>query len=60
MDPQGAFRLYQAAVNSKRIMVEGIGHNQPTRVGGPRTLSSKRGQILADWMAKQLVGGAVS
>ncbi len=53
MDPQGAFRLYQAAVNSKREMVEGIGHNHPMRVGGPDPL---RPPIIEDWMAKQLVG----
>lgn len=53
MDPQGAFRLYQAAVNSKRHMVEGIGHNHPMRVGGPDPLKPP---IIEDWMAKQLVG----
>ncbi|MBI4458808.1 MAG: alpha/beta hydrolase [Acidobacteria bacterium] len=57
MDPQGAFRIYQAAVNSKRIMVEGIGHNHPSRVGGPRP---QRPPVIADWMAQQLVGGGVS
>ena len=51
MDPQGAFNLYQAAVNSKREMVEGIGHNHPTRVGGPNPL---RPPTIPDWMAKQL------
>ena len=53
MDPRGAFRLNEAAVNSKRIMVEGIGHD----VGRARP-SPQRGPILADWMAKQL--GTVS
>jgi dienelactone hydrolase len=53
MDPQGAFRLYQAAVNSKREMLEGTGHNHPTRVGGPDPL---RPPVIEDWMAKQLVG----
>lgn len=53
MDPQGAFRLYQAAVNSQREMVEGTGHNHPTRVEGPNPL---RAPVLEDWMAKHLVG----
>jgi dienelactone hydrolase len=52
MDPQGAYRLYQAAVNSKRQMVEGTGHTQAANAGGPREL---RPQVLADWTAKQLV-----
>jgi len=29
MDPAGALRLYEAAVNSKRDMVEGTGHVKP-------------------------------
>ncbi len=53
MDPQGAFRLYQAAVNSKREMVEGTGHAQASNAGGPRTM---RSPALADWAAKHLVG----
>ena len=53
MDPQGAFRLYKAAVNSTRDMVEGTGHNHPMRVGGPDPL---RPPIIEDWMAKQLLG----
>lgn len=52
MDPEGALRLYQAAVNSKREMVEGTGHIQASNAGGPRTL---RPPVLADWAAKQLV-----
>jgi dienelactone hydrolase len=52
MDPQGAYKLYQSAVNSKRQMVEGTGHTQASNAGGPREL---RPQILADWTAKQLV-----
>ena len=50
MDPQGAFRLYQAAVNSKRSMVAEMGHD----VGRARP-SPLRPPILADWMAKQLI-----
>jgi dienelactone hydrolase len=52
MDPQGAFRLFQAAVHSKREMVEGTGHNQAANAGGPR---SARPPVLADWAAKHLV-----
>jgi dienelactone hydrolase len=52
MDPQGAYKLYQAAANSKRQMVEGTGHTQAANAGGPREL---RPQVLADWTAKQLV-----
>lgn len=52
MDPQGAYKIYQAAVNSKRQMVEGTGHTQASNAGGPREL---RPQVLADWTAKQLV-----
>ena len=36
MDPAGALKLYQAAVNSKREMVEGTGHAQAANAGGPR------------------------
>ncbi len=53
MDPQGALRLYQMAVNSKREMVEGTGHNQASNAGGPR---ARRAPALADWAAKHLVG----
>jgi dienelactone hydrolase len=52
MDPQGAYKVYQAATNSKRQMVEGTGHTQASNAGGPREL---RPQVLADWTAKQLV-----
>jgi alpha-beta hydrolase superfamily lysophospholipase len=52
MDPQGAYRLYQAATNSKRDMVEGTGHAQASNSGGPREL---RPPVLADWAARQLV-----
>ena len=52
MDPQGAYRLYEAAVHSKRDMVEGTGHIQASNAGGPRDL---RPPVLADWTAKQLV-----
>jgi dienelactone hydrolase len=53
MDPDGAFRLYRLAVNSKREMVEGTGHAQASNAGGPRAL---RPPALADWAAKHLVG----
>jgi dienelactone hydrolase len=52
MDPAGAFKLYQAAVNSKRNMVEGTGHNQASNAGGPRGM---RAPVFPDWMMKQLV-----
>jgi dienelactone hydrolase len=52
MDPQGALRLYQAATNSKREMVEGTGHAQASNAGGPR---ERRPPALPDWAAKQLV-----
>jgi dienelactone hydrolase len=52
MDPQGAFRLYQAATNSKREMVEGTGHNQASNAGGPR---ERRPAVFPDWAAKHLV-----
>jgi len=52
MDPQGAYRLYQAATNSKREMVEGTGHAQASNAGGPR---ERRPPVLADLAMKQLV-----
>jgi dipeptidyl aminopeptidase/acylaminoacyl peptidase len=52
MDPQGAYRLYQSAVNSKREMVEGTGHAQASNAGGPR---ERRPAIVPDWAAKHLV-----
>jgi dienelactone hydrolase len=51
MDPQGAFRLYQSATNSKRQMVEGTGHAQASNAGGPR---ERRPPVFQDWAAKQL------
>ena len=58
MNPDGALKLYRAAVNSKREMVDGtgvgLGHNPDANAGGPRYL---RTNILEDWAAKQLVGG---
>lgn len=53
MDPAGAFRLYKAATNSKRDMVEGTGHAQASNAGGPR---EAREPIFPDWAMKQLVG----
>jgi dienelactone hydrolase len=52
MDPQGAYRLYQEATNSKREMVEGTGHTQASNAGGPREV---RPPVIADWAARQLV-----
>jgi len=52
MDPQGAYRLYQAAVNSKREMMAGLGHpHHAAKAGGPR---ADRPQLLQDWMMKTL------
>ena len=52
MDPQGAYRLYQAAVNAKRDMLAGLGHPQHNvRAGGPR---GERSASLQDWMMKAL------
>jgi dienelactone hydrolase len=52
MDPQGAYRLYQAATNSKREMMAGLGHpHHSAKAGGPR---AERPQTLQDWMMKTL------
>lgn len=55
MDPQGAFRLYQAAVNSDRQMWSDAGHpHHDEKSGGPKSLRLPADQ---DWAARQL--GAV-
>jgi dienelactone hydrolase len=55
MDPQGAYRLYQASVNAKREMLAGLGHPQHNvRAGGPR---GERTTSLQDWAMKQLGAG---
>jgi dienelactone hydrolase len=52
MDPEGAHRLYRAAVNAKREMLAGLGHPQHNvRAGGPR---GERAATLQDWAMKQL------
>jgi len=51
MDPAGALRLYKAAVNSKREMIEGTGHTQAANAGGPRQM---RPPVFPDWAAKTL------
>jgi dienelactone hydrolase len=51
MDPAGALRLYEAAVNSKRDMIEGTGHTQASNAGGPR---QARPVVFPDWAAKTL------
>src|SRR5260370_23433277 len=51
MDPAGALRLYKAAVNSKRDMVEGTGHVQAANAGGPR---QSRPAVFPDSAAKTL------
>jgi dienelactone hydrolase len=52
MDPQGALRLYEAAVKSKREMIEGTGHAQASNAGGPRR---ERAPVFPDWMMTHLV-----
>ncbi|OFW05457.1 MAG: hypothetical protein A3I61_14685 [Acidobacteria bacterium RIFCSPLOWO2_02_FULL_68_18] len=52
MDSQGAFRLYQAAVNAKRDMIAGLGHpHHSAKAGGPR---ADRPLTLQDWAMRQL------
>jgi len=52
MDPNGALRLYKAAVNSKRQMMAGLGHpHHAAKAGGPRP---DRPDTLQDWLMKQL------
>jgi hypothetical protein len=51
MDPAGALRLYEAATNSKRDMIEGTGHAQAANAGGPRLA---RPVVFPDWAAKTL------
>ncbi|MBI3940096.1 MAG: alpha/beta hydrolase [Acidobacteria bacterium] len=45
MDPRGALRLHREAVNSRREMLEGVGH-------GERRFELRT--YIADWFAKQL------
>ncbi len=45
MDPRGALKLYQEATNSKREMLEGVGH-------GERRFELRT--HIVDWFAKQL------
>jgi dienelactone hydrolase len=52
MDPAGALRLYQAAVNSKREMYNGGGHpHHAAKAGGPRI---ERLPTMQDWAMKTL------
>ena len=52
MDPQGAFRLHQAAVNSDRQMWSDAGHpHHDEKSGGPKSLRLPADQ---DWAARQL------
>jgi dienelactone hydrolase len=58
VDPQGAYRLYQAAVNSKRQMMAGLGHpHHSAKAGGPRP---ERPDTLQDWMMRELRADAQS
>lgn len=45
MDPRGALRLYEEATNSRREMLEGVGH-------GERRFDLRT--YIADWFAKEL------
>jgi alpha-beta hydrolase superfamily lysophospholipase len=52
MDPEGAYRLYQAAVNSDRTMWAGGGHPHHTaKSGGP---IDRRLPTEPDWLARTL------
>ena len=52
MDPEGAVRLYQAAVNSDRQMWSDAGHpHHDEKSGGPQDLRLPTAQ---DWAAKKL------
>jgi len=52
MDPQGAYKLYQAAVNSPREMWSAAGHpHHDAKSGGPVDLRLPTAQ---DWVAKTL------
>jgi len=52
MDPEGAYRLYQAAVNAPRQMWAGGGHPHHTaKSGGPRI---RRLPTEQDWLARTL------
>ncbi|HEY5624128.1 MAG TPA: prolyl oligopeptidase family serine peptidase, partial [Gammaproteobacteria bacterium] len=54
MDPEGAYRLYQAAVNSDRQMWSDAGHpHHDEKSGGPQDLRLPTAQ---DWAMRQLVG----
>ena len=56
MDPEGAFRLYNAAVNSDRQMWADAGHpHHDEKSGGPQDL---RLPTAEDWAARQL--GAIA
>jgi dienelactone hydrolase len=58
MDPNGALRLYRAAVNSKRQMMAGLGHpHHAWKAGGPR---EDRPDTLQDWMMRELKADAES
>ena len=56
MDPQGAYRLYEAAVNSDRTMWSEAGHpHHDEKSGGEQPLRLPTAQ---DWAALHLVGHA--
>lgn len=45
MDPRGAIKLYENAVNAKRELLDGVGHGEK---------SFDRRTFIVDWFAKQL------
>jgi len=56
MDPEGAFNLYKAAVNSERVMWSDAGHpNHDEKSGGVQPMRLPTAQ---DWAALKLVGHA--
>lgn len=56
MDPQGAYRLYQAAINSDRTMWADAGHpHHDEKSGGPQVMRLPTAQ---DWAARQLAAHA--
>jgi dipeptidyl aminopeptidase/acylaminoacyl peptidase len=58
MDPQGAFRLHDAATRSKCEMLEGVGHDSGRILPAMRT-RAPREILFADWMARHLVGATL-
>jgi len=47
MDPRGAIKLYENAVNAKRELLDGVGHGEK---------HFDRRTFIVDWFAKRLGG----